>query len=99
METTNLNNAKQYMAQLMDSATDKTMIETLAKLSESIDGVIADTTAVEEENRQLLQDYKEMVKHTSINLAKAPTHEPEPERTLDDIMYDKLNEILSKKGN
>lgn len=60
------------MANLLDKAEDKEMIATLTQINDTINNIEADTTALERDNRSLLNDYKEMVKHTSFKVDKAP---------------------------
>lgn len=67
-----LNKLKTQLSELLDKTEDKEMIVTLTQLNETIESIEADTTALENDNRSLLNDYKEMVKHTSFKVNEQP---------------------------
>lgn len=59
------------LAEMFDKAESKEEIVAFTLVNEMIDGIQADTQKLEDDNRELLKDYKEMVKHTAIK-ATAP---------------------------
>lgn len=56
---------KQYVAQLFDAATDKTVIEKSAVVSQKIDELEQERTKLQADYQKLLGDYKDVVLHTS----------------------------------
>lgn len=84
---------KAQMQGLLDQATDKSMIEALTKVGEAINQVEADTTALETDNRSLLNDYKEMVKHTSFRLDKAPEHGAQEPLTFENFFKEEAAKL------
>lgn len=56
---------KQFVAQLFDAATDKTVIEKSAVVSQKIDEIEQEQTKLQEDYRNLLKDYKDAVLHSS----------------------------------
>lgn len=91
-----LNKLKEQMSALLDKATDKEMIATLTQVNETINKVEADTTAIEKDNRELLNDYKEMVKHTSFKVEKEETRGASAPIVFEDFLKQSLAEIKNK---
>lgn len=84
-----INKLKEQMQAILDKIEDKEMIETLGQISATINDIEADTTALEQDNRQLLSDYKEMIKHTSFKVDK-------PEERTAVVEPPKLEDFLKK---
>lgn len=63
-----INKLREQFQAILDKVEDKEMIASLSELSVTIDEIDADTTALEKDNRDLLSDYKEMIKHTSFKV-------------------------------
>lgn len=61
----NLTKLKDQIKVLMDAATDKEQISKLASVNDTITAVEADTTALQKEQVELLNSYKDVVKHAS----------------------------------
>ena len=87
---------KTKITELLDKTQDKEMIAALTSVGETIKTIEADTTALEKDNRELLDDYKEMLKHTSFKLDKEPERGAEPPKTMDDLFNAAL-EAATKK--
>lgn len=62
---TQLDELKQFVAQLFDAATDKTIIEKSAVVNQKIDEIAKEQETKDKEYRELLKDYKDAVLHTS----------------------------------
>lgn len=60
-----LQELKQFVAQLFDAATDKTVIEKSAVVSQKIDEIEQEQQTKAKEYQELLKDYKDAVLHTS----------------------------------
>lgn len=60
-----LEELKQFVAQLFDAATDKTIIEKSAVVSQKIDEIAQEQDQKAKEYQELLRDYKDAVLHTS----------------------------------
>lgn len=68
-----INKLKEQLQAVLEKTDNKEMIETLGQISATINDIEADTTALEQDNRQLLNDYKEMIKHTSFKVDNPQT--------------------------
>ena len=66
----NINTIKEHLKVLLDKTEDKEMIESLSKIDGMLDEAKASTDALEKENKELLKDYKELIKHTSFKTDK-----------------------------
>lgn len=60
-----LEELKQFVAQLFDAATDKTIIEKSAVVNQKIEEIAKEQEQKEQDYRELLKDYKDAVLHTS----------------------------------
>lgn len=60
-----LEELKQFVAQLFDAATDKTIIEKSAVVNQKIEEIAQEQELKEKDYRELLKDYKDAVLHTS----------------------------------
>lgn len=60
-----LEELKQFVANLFDAATDKTIIEKSAVVSQKIEEIAQEQDEREKQYRELLRDYKDAVLHTS----------------------------------
>lgn len=60
-----LEELKQFVANLFDAATDKTIIEKSAVVNQKIEEIAKEQDEREKEYRELLRDYKDAVLHTS----------------------------------
>ena len=60
-----LEELKQFVAQLFDAATDKTIIEKSAVVSQKIEEIQQEQAQKEQDYLTLLRDYKDAVLHTS----------------------------------
>lgn len=87
---------KNKISELLDKAQDKDMIAALTSVGETIKTIEADTTALEKDNRELLDDYKEMIKHTSFRVDKDPERGADEPVTFDSL-FDKAIAEANKK--
>ena len=62
-----LEELKQFVAQLFDAATDRTIIEKSAVVSQKIDEIAQQQQEQAKEYQTLLNNYKDAVLHTSFN--------------------------------
>lgn len=60
-----LEDLRNYVSNLFESATEKDIIEKAAVVSSKIDEIEADTKASQDDYNKLLKDYKEVVIHSS----------------------------------
>lgn len=60
----NFEKLEEQLKALLDTATDKTQIEKIGAINQTIEAVKTDTTALQKENKEILDDYKDLVKHT-----------------------------------
>lgn len=60
-----LEQLKATVASLFENATEKSEIERLAKINNSIEEVETEHKALTDKNAELIKSYKELVKHTS----------------------------------
>ena len=60
---------KENLSKLLDSTEDKQYIEQIGAMSSIVDRLEVEHNTLQEENKQLIKDYKELIKHTSF----APT--------------------------
>ena len=60
-----LEELKQFVAQLFDAATDRTIIEKSAVVSQKIDEIAQEQEEQAKEYQALLKDYRDAVLHTS----------------------------------
>lgn len=65
-----LEELKNLVAGMFENATDKSSIENLAKLNNTISEVEAEQASLVDKNAELIKSYKDLVKHTSFNDAK-----------------------------
>lgn len=92
---TKLEELRQVVAQMFENATEKEDIERLAKVNSSIDGVEAEQQELTSKNAELIQSYKELVKHTSFKeqpkqVESRPTPQaPSLEEALDAFLASK----------
>ena len=89
----NLTKLKDQIKVLMDAATDKEQISKLASVNDTITAVEADTTALQKEQVELLNSYKDVVKHASFG----ETKEPERGGTTPKSFEEVLAEYKAKK--
>lgn len=82
-----INDLKTQLQELMDSIDDKPTIEKIGKLSCLADNIEAKHTELQNEQKDLLKDYKELIKHTSFtpNGTEEAVEEPK-ELTFDDFL-------------
>lgn len=80
--TTNLELLKTQFKELLDKAEDKDMVSTLTSISDTIDLVSKDTEKLQIDNRELLDSYKQMVKHTAFRLEPNETVDNGPSQPL-----------------
>lgn len=71
---TNLDNLKAQVAALFEKATDKELVSALTQINDTITGVEKDYTDQINENKELLNDYKEVIKSVGFK------REVEPQR-------------------
>lgn len=67
-----LEELKKYVADLFGAATDKTTIEKSAVVSQKIEEVEQEQTQLRSEYQKLLNDYKDVVLHTSFKPEPGP---------------------------
>lgn len=63
----NLTKLKEQVKVLFESATDKDTISKLTSINDTIAAVEADTKALQDEQKELLKDYKDIIKHASFD--------------------------------
>ena len=70
-----LEELRQAVADMFENATEKEEIDKVSRLSNIMDDVEKEQKALETENKEILKDYKELIKHVSIERADAPSRE------------------------
>lgn len=68
----NFEKLKELIEDFIDKSDDKSQIEQLGTMSSLLDNVRADTEAMRKENKELLHDYKEVIKHYSFKTEDNP---------------------------
>lgn len=85
----NLDKLKQQISALFEGSEDKEQIAAIASINDTINAVEADTTALQKENKELLNDYKEVIKHFSFKVEQ-------PETRTGDKVAPKFEDFLKK---
>lgn len=62
-----LEELRQLVTEMFESATDKDTIDKVAKINCSIDGVEKEQQELVDKNAELIKDYRSLVKHTSFS--------------------------------
>lgn len=62
-----LEELRQLVANMFESATDKEQINMAAKINSSIDDVAKEQQELIDKNAELIEDYRSLVKHTSFS--------------------------------
>lgn len=91
-----LEQLKATVAALFENATEKSEIERLAKINNSIDEVESEHKALTEKNAELIKSYKELVKHTSFK-EQPQFAETQPAHTTLSLEEALSNFLASKK--
>ena len=93
---TKLEQLKATVATLFENATEKSDIERLAKINNSIEEVEVEQKALTEKNADLIKSYKELVKHTSFKEQPkfVETQATQPALSLEEALK---NFLASKK--
>ena len=86
-----LQKMKEMVAEMFNKAQNKEDIETLSQLSNVCDEVEAEHNKLQTENKDLMKDYKELIKHTSF---KDPNNKPS--ETIDGVKELKIDEALAQ---
>lgn len=94
---TKLEQLRDLVANLFENATEKDDIERLAKVNNSIDEVEAEQQELTEKNAELIQSYKELVKHTSFK-EKPKQVETQPTGQAPSL-EEALKNFLASKNN
>ena len=92
-----LDELKTKMQGLLDKAEDKELIGTLTSINETINNIDKEYTTLESEERQLLNDYKDLIKHTSFKVEKEPERGAPQAQDFDTLFANALAEINNKK--
>ena len=61
----NINKLQEQIKALLENASDKQLISDLASVNNTINAICEDTTSLKTENKELLDQYKDLIKHTS----------------------------------
>ena len=72
---TKISELKEEVAALMEAATEKEDIDRLSKMSLLMDDAEKEYQALVDENKELLKDYKDVIKHVSVDRPSAPSRE------------------------
>lgn len=89
---TNLQTLRQQVAELLDKAEDKGLVSALTQINDTVNLVEQDYTASINENKELLKDYKEVIKNVSFKREAEPERgATEPPRIEDFLMAVKSN--------
>lgn len=63
--TNTITDLRNQLQQMLDATENKTQIEQISALNVFVDKLEAEHTQLQNEQKDLLKDYKELVKHTS----------------------------------
>ena len=72
---TKISELKEQLAALMEAATEKEDIDRISKMSLLMDDAEKEYQALVDENKILLEDYKEVIRHVSVDRPSAPSRE------------------------
>lgn len=86
-----LQKMKEMVAEMFNKAQNKEDIETLSQLSNVCDEVEAEHNKLQTENKDLMKDYKELIKHTSF---KDPNNKPS--ETIGGVKELNIDEALAQ---
>lgn len=91
MATENLNKLRDQIKVLLDAATDKDTISSLTSINDTISSVESDYTKLETEQKDLLKDYKEVIKYASFGdkepVKRGTTAQGEP-KSFEQVLAD-----------
>ena len=94
---TKLEELRQMVATMFENATQKEDIENLAKVNNAISAVEEENKQLTEKNVELIQSYKELVKHTSFKeQPKAVETQPTGQAPS---LEEELSKFLASKNN
>lgn len=98
-----LEELKQYVSKLFESATEKSIIEQSAVVSSKIDEIASEQKKQEDDYNALLKDYKDVVIHSSFKpLDKSDTGAKLPSanyQTFDDIFDNAIKHAMEDNKN
>lgn len=87
---TKLDELKNYMAELFAAATDKTTIEKAAIVNKKMEEVEQEVVKKDEDYHKLLNDYKEVILHTSFKPGEADNQSGVPATFDADAAFNKF---------
>lgn len=92
-----LEELRKLVAEMFEKSTNKEDIEALSAIKTACDGVEAEHNKLQEENKELLKDYKTLITHTSFK-DKPGLQETisGTGNTLDDALQIAINEFKKK---
>ena len=97
-----LDELKEYVTKLFENATEKSVIENAAVVSNKIDEIAQEQKRAQEDYNSLLKDYKEVVIHSSFkpaNSADKGADIPNASSVnLDSIIADALKKAMEEKN-
>lgn len=84
---------KDQIKKMFDESTDKTVIEQVGALNSLVDNAEEEHKALKKENKELLDDYKEALHHSSFqpNGTEDPTQQDKPV-SIESCLYDVLKQ-------
>ena len=92
----NVEKLQEQLKALLDSATDKAQIEQIGAINQTIEAVKTDTTALQTENKEILNDYKDLIKHTGFKQKE----DVEPRGQAEALTFeDALEKFMNKNGD
>lgn len=93
---------RNFISQLFEAATDKSIIEKTAVVSSKIDEIEAEQRASSEDYNKLLKDYKDVVIHSSFkpaNSADRGADSPITTFNANDAFEAALKSVMDNKNN
>lgn len=95
-----LDDLRKYMSDLFAAAEDKDTVSKFAVVTKQIDEIEAETKASQENYKKLLDDYKDVVIHSSskpLNSSDKGAAQPNGSFDADKVFMEALNSVIQNK--
>lgn len=91
-----LKQLQSFVKELFDKAetTDKTQIDNLVKISNSLEEISKETSEIENKNVELIKSYKDLIKHTSFKNDNIDLQQSNLDKDIDGAKAPDLEEFL-----
>ena len=97
-EKTKTQQLRDLVATLFENATQREQIEGLVRVNDAIDAVEAEQKEMADKNSDLIKSYKELVKHTSFNVAPKERETQAQPQSLEASLQDFLAKQEKKES-